>query len=244
MFTGSKRTLAPQICHSHYVENALNWISVGGTAIGVIALIVTIVIAVRQNTQSSKQQILLLEVGFLLDHLHGLTRDNARMLEEMRELQILEDPSISDGPDAEPDALVPANKDALIQHLKSVGALLTWDHLVWRKKRTIPPTRGNLGWFVYSHSTGQRWFVHSGRTITARPAVPMDRIDEWERQVRGAQPEQIRIDYQTGSGRGNHAWYIETYSGETWKLSKGGLGTRGVTVTRVDDEVDEQDATS
>lgn len=61
----------------------------------------------------------------------------------------------------------------------------------------------------------------------------MERIEAWEEKVPGATPEDIRIDYQTGAGRGSHAWYIETYDGRTWKLSKGGAGVSGVTVTEV-----------
>ncbi|MBC9927406.1 MULTISPECIES: hypothetical protein [unclassified Leucobacter] len=202
-------------------------LSISGIAVSAAGVIIALVIAKRQTAESGVQQEVLIEVS-------DLTRENALVLGELRDRTIAADPSIEEGPDAEPDADLPANAQPLIDELKARGAKLDFERLKWRKKTTKPPTRGNYGWFVHSDADGERWFVHSGRTTSARRAVPMERIEAWEQNTPGVSPTDIRLDYRIGSGKGSHAWYIETYDGRTFKLSKGGAGVSGVTVTQVD----------
>ncbi|MEG9225502.1 hypothetical protein [Aeromicrobium sp. Sec7.5] len=200
--------------------------SIAGVVVSAFGVCIALLIACRQNKQSTTQAQVLQEVS-------DLTLENARVLAELHEQTIEADSTNDESPDADLDADRPVKEEALVAELRARGAKLDWAKLIWRKKTTRPPRRGNLGWFVYSESSGERWFVHSGRAISARRAVPMERIEAWEEKVPGATPEDIRIDYQTGAGRGSHAWYIETYDGRTWKLSKGGAGVSGVTVTEV-----------
>lgn len=202
-------------------------LSIVGVVVSAVGVLIALFIAKRQDIQSGVQK----EV---LDEVSGLTRENALVLGELRERTIASDPSIDEGPDAEPDAEFPANAPSLIAELQARGARLDFDRLTWRKKTVNPPRRGNYGWFVYSDTDGERWFVHSGRTISARRAVPMERIEAWERNTDGVSPTDIRLDYRIGTGKGSHAWYIETYDGRTFKLSKGGAGVTGVTVTQID----------
>jgi len=216
-----------QRCQNDPVDTASFVLSIVGVVVSAAGVLIALFIAQRQGKQSGVQQQVLIEVSVL-------TRDNARVLVELRDRTIASDPSIDEGPDAEPGADLPANIDSLIAELKVHNAKLDFERLKWRKKTTIPPTRGNYGWFVYSDTDGERWFVHSGRTTSARPAVPMERIEAWERKTLGFSPADIRLDYRIGTGKGSHAWFIETYDGRSFKLSKGGAGVSGVTVTQVD----------
>jgi hypothetical protein len=202
-------------------------ISIIGVAVSAVGVFIALRIARRQDVQSGVQREVLIEVS-------DLTRKNALVLGELRDQTIAADPHIDEGPDAEQDADRPSNAQALIAELEARGANLDFERLAWRKKTTNPPTRGNYGWFVYSDADGERWFVRSGRTTSVRRAVPMERIEEWERKTPGVSPADIRLDYRVGNGKGSHAWFIETYDGRTFKLSKGGAGVHGVTVTQID----------
>ncbi len=188
-------------------------------------MVIALVIARRQHAQSEAQ-------GTVIADLEELARSHAEGLEDLRQQLIDADPTDDELPDAEVSADEPTNPGPLVEKLRASGAKLDWSNLVWRKKMTNPPTRGNYGWFVYSDVAGERWFVHSGRVITARRAVPQERLNAWSDHTR-LRPEDIRIDYQVGTGRGSHSWYVETYGGRTWRLSKGGKGVHGVTVTEL-----------
>lgn len=148
----------------------------------------------------------------------------------------IDDEGDSAAPGDSPSAaatLEPKDAAAYVEVLKAAGINVSYPDLKWARKVRGDGGRGNLGWFV-EDSSGKRYFVHRGRGGTVRPALPRRFLEAWE-TASGRRPTEIELDYQTGVGRGNHAWYVRTYSGDTWKLSAGGQGKSGITVTKIDE---------
>lgn len=123
----------------------------------------------------------------------------------------------------------PPDVDVYIGELKSRGIPLDYKNLNWRKKIRNDGGRGNLGWFV-NDGGNKRYFVHRGRGTAVREAIPRSLLEAWE-QATGRDPSEVELDYQTGAGRGNHAWYLRTYGGQSWRIAAGGKGKTGPTVT-------------
>lgn len=125
----------------------------------------------------------------------------------------------------------PAQKDDYIRELQSRSLPLKFDSLNWNKKvRCDGDQRGNLGWFV--DDGDKRYFIHRGRTTTVRPARPSNMLAEWRKKTQ-KNPYEIELDYQTGENRGNHAWYVRTYSGRTWRIAMGGQSKTTPTITEL-----------
>lgn len=134
---------------------------------------------------------------------------------------------IADGPHASPSATQtpdaetrPRNEAAMVETLRKHEAPLDWDNLEWRRKVNPSSPRGNLGWFVHSNDPGPRgrWFVHSGRSTSARVALPLGVLRAWEERT-GLEPTDIQHDYRLGNGSGRHAWYVKTYDGRKWRIA-------------------------
>lgn len=127
----------------------------------------------------------------------------------------------------------PRNVDDYLEALRSASVSIDASKAVWKKKaRSSGERRGNLGWFV-EDGREKRYFIHRGRTTTVRPAIPRSMLEAWEKKTK-RDPKEIELDYQTGAGRGNHAWFVRTYDGKTWRISRGGQGKIGPTVTELE----------
>lgn len=167
----------------------------------------------------------------LREIMRGLAEQNAVALEERIEADSEPEPG---GEGA--GASVPTAPTGLAEHerdLRAEGVQLDFNKLVWAKKvRCDGEQRGNLGWFV-SDGGENRYFIHRGRGLTVRPAIPRSLLDAW-RQETSREPCEIELDYRTGVGPGNHAWFVRTYDGSTWRVSKGGAGRTAPTVTLLD----------
>ena len=129
----------------------------------------------------------------------------------------------------------PRDAHTLILALQRASARLDWEEIVWERKRPPGGGSGNFGWYVTDArpENRERWFVRAAHGIAVRRAIPRDQLEEWERRTRRSARE-VKRDYREASGRGSHAWFIETYRGEVWRTTKGGYGKRGVTITRLE----------
>lgn len=128
----------------------------------------------------------------------------------------------------------PGRLKEYVQDLRNEGLPLDYANLTWKKKvRCTGDRRGNLGWFV-DDGGDKRYFIHRGRKTTVRPAIPRRLLEAWEDET-GREPCEVELDYQTGVGRGNHAWFLRTYDGTTWRVTQGGQGRRTPTVTELTD---------
>lgn len=170
----------------------------------------------------------------LVSKIDGAVSEIAEMLAEQQQQEIVEDiEDIEDSGDEEPnraDGDEPANKAAYVDALKARGIALDYDALRWkRKKRFKGEGRGNLGWFV-DNLDGRRYFVHHGNRTVVRQAIPRDLLDAWKAET-GKDSQEIELDYQTGRGPGNHAWFVRTYDGDRWRITK---GKGSVVVTSLD----------
>lgn len=126
-----------------------------------------------------------------------------------------------------------ALREELTQSLRHRGVQIHVSRLAWKKKtRCNGDHRGNLGWFV-DDGGDKRFFIHRGRTTTVRTAIPRPLLEAWESHT-GRTSCEIELDYQTGAGRGNHAWFVRTYDGGTWRITKGGQGKNEVTVVEIE----------
>lgn len=190
-------------------------------AVSLGGLGVTIAIAIGQHRQSEEMYELLVQLGA------ERAKEEEAVLESDVEADSDPEPTTDDGP-------TPENHEEFVEALRKAGAKLDWDSLKWRKKARPSGGRGNLGWFVQDNSHNERWFVHKGRGVGVRRALPVDRLRAFEAQT-GQKPTEIRLDYQVKLG-GNSAWYVETYAGQFFKISKGGRGKSEITVTPVDPE--------
>lgn len=199
-----------------------------GFVLGIISVVVSLVglgftlaIAAGQRRQSDEMYDLLVQIRA------GRASEEEAVLES----------DVEADPDPEPaadDASVPRSQEEFVEALKKAGANLEWNNLKWDKKAPPSGGRGNLGWFVQDKSHNERWFVHKGRGVGVRRALPVDRLQAFEEQT-GQKPTDIRLDYQVKLG-GNSAWYVETYAGQFFKISKGGRGKSEITVTPIDPE--------
>ncbi|MEV8336986.1 hypothetical protein [Leucobacter sp. NPDC077196] len=216
-----------------------------GALISAIGLAVTVAIAMVQSRQSRKLQSTVdttqaiatrqdkqsHQLGKLLQQVHEVAEETreivrrgerAEAVAEAAEIEADSDPSDAyqgDQPDMA-EALI----ELLNRHEKAQldPTQVTWE----RKTSETGDQRGNRGWFVspISEDRNDRWFVHRGVKEKVRPAVPKDFLEAWTTTT-GLSPRNIRLDYRTTENT-NAAWYVETYDGRTWKLSKGGRGAR------------------
>ncbi|MCP3426153.1 hypothetical protein NBM05_09075 [Rothia sp. AR01] len=132
-------------------------------------------------------------------------------------------------------AETPRDERTLIAALQRASARLDWAGIVWERKNPPEGGSGNFGWYVTDvhPENRERWYVRAAHGIAVRRAIPRDQLEEWERFTRRSARD-VKRDYREATGRGSHAWYIETYRGEVWRTTKGGYGKKGVTVTRLD----------
>lgn len=202
--------------------------TVAGTVLSALGFAFAVLIAIRQNGASEK-------LSQVVNATHDTTREVQQAIAELRDERIASDPVGEDSADASPGVSAPEDPDALLRAVNARGAKLTPNQVKWAKKERAGGGRGNLGWFVESTDPARtdRWFVHRGRTVSARRAIPRDYLEAWEAAGHG-DPKDIRLDFQVTQG-GNSAWYVETYDGRTWRISKGGAGKRAHTVTEVID---------
>lgn len=241
--------------------NAIDWWTIAGTLLGgfglavgafgvmvsLAAIAIAVFIAVRQGKQSSDLQEIVTLTRAAVDDLQQiavateasvrvLAEDRAEALQskiereeqqeqEERESRSEPDPAVAGDPDK------PSNAHELLTYLHRHNADLEGDTVRWRRKRRSDgEARGNLGWFAEAPN-GERWFVRKGRgEPTVRRAVPRDLLAAWQ-EATGLDPTSIRLDYRVGGG--NASWYVETYDGDTWRLSRGGRGKTEPTVSPV-----------
>ncbi len=230
----------------------------GFNVLGVVSLLLTILLAFWvyrlqhkessqwQNTDSQWKGDLNGEIGKvdaavgridtaiadLDDAVRNVAESVARLEQDRIDADLTEDldsliGSTTPSPPENPD-VTPVDVGAYIQALKASKIPLDYDALHWRKKVRCDGGRGNMGWFVDDGGT-KRFFIHRGRGISIREAVPRPLLEAWERET-DKEPCEIELDFQTGVGRGNHSWYVRTFSGQTWRLSAGGNGKTDPTV--------------
>jgi len=155
-----------------------------------------------------------------VEELNSAIRELSEKLAQADEREVAADAEPVPGEPIDADATAPANVDEYTKELKARGIQLDYSKLRWSKKvRADGDGRGNLGWFVDSGG-GKRYFIHRGRKTLIRPAIPRDLLAEWEKAT-GKHPREVELDYQTGRGKGNHAWYVRTYGGNTWRIGTG-----------------------
>lgn len=107
------------------------------------------------------------------------------------------------------------------------------DYVWTRRPNPDDERRGNLGWYA-TDPDGVRYFVYIGRGTIVRESIPESLLNAWRAKT-GLDLKDIDLDYQTGAGRGNHAWFIRTRDGQTWKITRGGQGRSTPTVSRIDE---------
>lgn len=124
----------------------------------------------------------------------------------------------------------PRDLAAYVDELRSRAIPLDYSNLSWSKKVRCgdEERRGNLGWFV-SDGGDKRFFIHRGRGVLVREAIPQRYLTAWCEQT-GLRPCEIELDFKSGSGSGNHSWHLRTYSGRAWRISAGGRAKTGLTV--------------
>lgn len=128
----------------------------------------------------------------------------------------------------------PPDEEAYLAEVMRKYGPLDPGRVRWDKKINENEGRGNLGWFLTDLTSGKRFWIHRGREWYVRKAIPLGALEEWKKSS-GLSPRAIDLDYQVGEGRGNHAWYVRTYSGETWRMTRGGRGNSGWNATRLDE---------
>lgn len=209
----------------------------GLTWLGVISLAATSAIAFYVYRLQSKQSAYHARgLSTTMDDLRNEVRDYATGVAlAVAQNERVEADSDPEPGDENPDAIIPNTPREAAKYkndLRDEGVDLDFDNLKWSKKvRCNGESRGNLGWFVGDLGDA-RYFIHRGRSTTIRPAIPKSLLTAW-RQETDKEPCEIELDYQTGTGRGNHAWYIQTYDGTTWRVVRGGHGKKTPTVTRL-----------
>ncbi|MEI4744318.1 hypothetical protein [Rhodococcus erythropolis] len=167
----------------------------------------------------------------VVDRIDDAVREISEKLAEGEQHQIEEDSGEIAGEPTTADAASPGNAEEYVRELKSRGIPLDYSKLRWSKKvRADGDGRGNLGWFVDDGGL-KRYFIHRGRKTLVRPAIPRHLLTKWE-EVTGKDPREIELDYQTGSGKGSHAWFVRTYAGDTWRI---GTGKGSVVVAHLDE---------
>lgn len=240
------------VCGQYGAMSVVDWWTVVGTvlggfglAVGAFGVLVSLVgiaiawfIAVRQGKQSDDLREVVELTRTAMEDLQEIAIATAGSVRELAEVRaeklerIIEEEEIADPtPSVVGDPDDPLNADELLMYLHRSGADLEGHEVRWRRKRRSDgEARGNLGWFAESPK-GERWFVRKGRgEPTVRRAVPRDLLAKWQ-AVTGLDPTAIRLDYRVGGG--NASWYVETYDGDTWRLSRGGRGKSEPTVSFV-----------
>lgn len=162
-----------------------------------------------------------------------LVRQLAEQVASEQDERIVADSEPEVGDEGNANTSVPRKEEKYIEELQSRRLPLDLRNLNWKKKvRCDGDQRGNLGWFV-DDGGEKRYFIHRGRTTTVRPAIPRRLLDAWE-QATGRKPCEVKLDYQTGTGRGNHPWFLRAYDGTTWRISSGGQSKTTPTVTELE----------
>lgn len=209
------------------MEWAWTWSGIVGIVAGLVGTVVVagLIFWLQQKDQKALNR--------LVTRIDDTVVEVAEMLARRDDQQIVDDiaDAAEDG-DPEPnraDGNRPANEDAYVRALRGRGVTLS-DNPRWMKKvRDGGDGRGNLGWFV-DVGDGRRYFIHHGRKTMVRQAIPRELLDAWKKET-GRDSTEIELDYQTGSGRGNHAWFIRTYDGNRWKIAR---GKGSIVVTQLD----------
>lgn len=204
----------------------INVCTVLGTAAGFVSIFLAILIYRRQMTASTKATADAAQWN--ISHQKTINEIENVLAAQYKNN---DDPVYPDPLDAR---LRPKAEDEFKHALQEAGAKLDMDNLLWRQKTAADGRPGNLGWFVETPSPKytQRWFVRRAKNLTVRPAVPRDYLEAWESET-GLDPTDIEVDYRENQGRGNHPWFVSTYDGDVWRLSKGGRGNDGVSVTKI-----------
>lgn len=192
----------------------------------------------RDNTWKSDQNSAVENIRSAVSDLDRAVQEVAEVVagldQERIEADPTEEPEPADGMDQGPTSMPttsnPPDMSSYVDALRAHGVRLDLDNLKWRKKVRYDGGRGNLGWFVEDESGDKRYFIHRGRGTSVRQAIPRLLLEEWE-AVTGRNPSEIELDYQTGVGRGNHAWFVRTFDGQTWRIAAGGYGKTRPTVT-------------
>ena len=199
----------------------------------IAGILIAVHIARKQKFQSYELESIVRNLDPVVRNIEKILKDNSQYKAE-QEAKSIEEEADSHVDEEEPTLddegmERPSKEDAYIAALNRRDTGLNTQSLRWRRKErpAAVGARGNLGWFVEDTdpNNNDRWFIHHGRGWTVRPAVPRDLLELWKKNT-GQNPQEIRLDYQTGSGSGNHSWYVETYKGDTWRLYKGNGGAK------------------
>ncbi|MBD8139867.1 hypothetical protein IFT36_04825 [Frigoribacterium sp. CFBP 13605] len=208
-----------------------------GASSAVVGIALTFVIAHNQNKQSN-------ELSKVVTDTSEVVQNVEKVLIELREqasARVYVEPEDAGDAAGAPDA---ADSDdagidgteaptgpwwapEALERLRAVGASLDETDLLWRKRTSIPPMRGNQGWFVESPSKPKagRWFVRKAHGMDARKAMPREYLEALEAQG-PLDPRQIRLDFQL-KNHGLAAWYARTYDGDLWKVSRSNRSADG-----------------
>lgn len=197
-------------------------VSAAGAAVA--AIILTFIIALRQNVQTDE----LLKLLRKVEEQTAATQYGATVVQG----DALDMPALAEG---STQADMPAYADEVIAALRERDANLNFDDLRWRRKIPIPTMAGHYGWFVESASGGnnERWFVRKAHGLTVRKAMPRDFLEALEKDG-DLNPQHIKLDYQQ-SNHGLAAWYARTYSDYLWKVSRSNR-TGDIRVTSVNED--------
>ncbi|GMA38620.1 hypothetical protein [Mobilicoccus caccae] len=205
----------------------------GLTWLGIASLLATLAIAFYVHRLQRKDSESWAEVDgewkrestAIFNELREVVRELAEQNAVAQEVRIEADSEPEPGQEppnsASPSA--PAGLSEYVKGLRAENVQLNFDNLRWTKKiRCDGEQRGNLGWFVGDDGEN-RYFIHRGRGLTVRPSIPRSLLDAWLQDT-GREPCEIELDYRTGVGPGNHAWFVRTYDGTTWRVARGEKG--------------------
>lgn len=211
-----------------------DWAYLFATILGVLAIAITVYIAIIQAIESAKDR-------EILEDLHRVERMQERSQAEFDygANGALPAGDSSGELEAGGGGQGRAMPDLEFQEqarvvLRSKGAKLDLDNLQWLRKGPSTPTRGNHGWYVTSEGVNERWFLRRANGMTARRALPKDYLEAFVRETE-LTLDDIRLDFQE-KDHGLAAWFVETYSGQTWKISRSNRSlASGFRVTRIED---------
>lgn len=225
------------------IQRDAEWMVILGTLTAVAAIVLTFIIALNQNADTDDLRELVESSRALGEKTNQVLVDVHSVLLKVEEQTATRDygqsaQSVSEdslGEEEVPDGAgaAPTYADEAIAQLRSQKANLDFDNLLWRPKTTVPPTRGNHGWFVESQfrGNGERWFVRKANGLTVRKAMPREFLEMLEAEA-PLDPREIKHDFQLRD-HGLAAWYARTYSGELWKVSRSNRNaSAGISVTR------------
>lgn len=179
-----------------------------GAGAAIAAIVLTFTVALQQNADTAALNLILIKIA---------EQTAVRDYEP-------DSSSILGGSPAGADNGKSVNKPSYsreaIEALQKHTANLNFNDLQWQQKVPSQGLIGNPGWFVESNhdDDSERWFVRKANGLTVRKAMPRKFLEALKMQEK-LDPQTIKHDFQL-SNHGLAAWYVRTYAGALWKVSK------------------------